>query len=79
MGRCEMTEACVFFNDRMGDYPFAADQMKRRFCLEDNLGCARHIVLEAMGREHVPKDLFPNDLQRANRVIAGLDLRAVID
>ena len=79
MGRCELTERCIFFNDKMHDYPFAAEQMKQQYCLEDNMSCARHMVLEALGRENVPSDLFPHDVQRANRVIAGVDLRTLID
>ena len=78
MPACEMLERCIFFNDRMQDYPFAADQMKQRYCLDDNTECARHVVLDALGKEHVPTDLFPHDVARANRIIAGVDLRAVI-
>jgi hypothetical protein len=75
MERCEMVERCIFFNDKMQDYPFAAEQMKKLYCLGDNLDCARHRVLDALGKEHVPGDLFPNDVARAARVIAGADDR----
>jgi len=78
MPACEMVDRCIFFNDRMHDYPFAADQMKQRYCLEDNAECARHIVLDALGREHVPTDLFPHDIARAERIVAGVDLRAIL-
>jgi len=77
MAACEMVERCIFFNDRMRDYPFAADQMKQRYCLEDNTDCARHIVLDALGREHVPTDLFPHDVERAETIVAGRDTRAM--
>ena len=79
MGRCEMADGCIFFNDKMQDYPFAADQMKQQYCLDDSVGCARHIVVDALGREHVPRDLFPHDADRARRVVAGVDLRALIE
>lgn len=75
MDRCELVEQCIFFNDKMSDYPFAAAQMKERYCLGDNLNCARHIVLEELGRDHVPSDLFPNDVARAERIVAGTDPR----
>ena len=79
MARCEMTDRCIFFNDKMRDYPFAAEQMKQRYCLEDNEECARHIVLDALGRDHVPPDLFPHDVDRADRIIAGVDSRPSLD
>ena len=73
MNSCEMIERCIFFNDKMHDYPFAAEQMKKTLCLGDNGTCARYMVLDALGKDHVPADLFPNDVARAERVIAGSD------
>jgi hypothetical protein len=69
MAECEKVPGCVFFHDRMDKLPFAAEQMKRRYCLGSNLECARHIVFDALGSEHVPSDLFPNDVRRAERII----------
>ncbi len=76
MGRCELLEGCIFFNDKMHDYPFAADQMKQQYCLEGGAECARFTVREALGKERVPGDLFPNDVERAYRIVAGTDTRA---
>lgn len=70
MNDCEMLERCIFFNDKMHDYPFAAEQMKKTLCLGDNRACARYMVLNALGKDHVPGDLFPNDVARAEWVIA---------
>jgi len=75
MARCELLEGCIFFNDRMQDYPFAADQMKQHYCLDGSAGCARYLARGALGKERVPADLFPNDVTRAERIIAGADTR----
>jgi hypothetical protein len=76
MADCEVLAGCIFFNDKMEDYPFAAEQMKQQYCRGDSGECARHKVLEALGRESVPRDLYPHDVPRAERVIAGTDRRA---
>jgi hypothetical protein len=75
MARCELLEGCIFFNDKMQDYPFAAGQMKQRYCVEGSVDCARFTVRDALGKEHVPVDLFPNDIDRAYRIVAGTDAR----
>ena len=69
MAECEKVPGCVFFHDRMEKLPFAAEQMKQRFCLGSNIECARHMVFDALGSEHVPTDLFPIDVARADRII----------
>ena len=74
MAECEKVPGCVFFHDRMENLPFAAERMKQEFCLGSNLECARHIVFDALGPEQVPNDLFPIDVARAERIIAGVEL-----
>jgi methyl-accepting chemotaxis protein len=69
MAECEMVPGCSFFHDRMERLPFAAEQMKQKYCLGSNVDCARYRVRCALGREHVPSDLFPHDLKRADRLI----------
>ncbi len=76
MPSCDMLQGCIFFNDKMQKYPFAADQMKQHYCVEGAADCARFIVREALGKEGVPGDLFPNDVARAYSIVAGTDARA---
>jgi hypothetical protein len=71
MGDCEMLKGCIFFNDKMADYPTTAEFLKKKYCMEDNSECARYIVCKALGRERVPKDLFPNSIDRARALISA--------
>ena len=74
MPDCKLTEKCLFFNNRMAAMPSMADLFKDRFCRSGGSGCARYVVCEALGRENVPPDLYPNDLE----VVAINDLFAFI-
>jgi hypothetical protein len=44
---------------------------KTSYCRDDNSKCARFRVFSALGREKVPADLYPNDLDVANQIING--------
>ena len=70
MPECEKVPGCIFFHDRMANLPFAAEQMKQRYCLASNADCARYVVFLALGGGSVPDNLFPNDLKRAEKIIA---------
>lgn len=69
MANCELLDGCAFFNDRMADQPVTADLMKSRLCKIDNAECARYKVYRALGEEKVPPNLFPNQLDKASRII----------
>jgi hypothetical protein len=71
MAECSLLPKCIFFNDKMATMPAAADMMKKKFCLKDSSTCARFMVCSALGRERVPLDLFPNNVDRAKALIAG--------
>ena len=73
MSQCVCMPKCIFFNDQMANMPNTAERMKNRYCLGDNTNCARFLVFSALGREHVPADLFPQNLERARLYIeAGI-------
>ena len=78
MAECEMLPGCPFFHDKMQDYPFAAEHMKKTFCLGDNSDCARHRIRVGLGKEAVPNDLFPNDSTRADGILADAGAAEVI-
>lgn len=71
MNECECLPRCPFFHDKMDDMPVMADMYKHKYCLGDAATCARHMVFEVLGREAVPTDLFPNDVDYANKVLAA--------
>ena len=70
MQDCKLVEKCIFFNDKMADMPSMANLFKDRFCHADGEGCARYAVFQVLGRENVPVDLYPNDMQRAESILA---------
>lgn len=69
MPNCELSETCIFFNDKMADMPAMADIYKQRYCRDDSSQCARYVVFKALGRPAVPADLYPNDADRALALI----------
>jgi hypothetical protein len=71
MADCEMIEKCIFFNDKMSDKPGTASIMKQKYCKGSNKDCARYIVCKALGRERVPSDLFPIQIDRARALVQG--------
>jgi hypothetical protein len=71
MADCELLQGCIFFNDRMAKMPATAEMMKAKYCRGDNTKCARFLVFEKLGRLAVPADLPPNDVGRAEAILAG--------
>ena len=72
MTDCELISGCIFFNDKMSEFPITAERMKRDYCKGDNSACARYRVFKAFGRENVPKNLFPNDTDRADKMLSAI-------
>lgn len=70
---CECLAECPFFHDRMKHMPSTAEVLKHQFCLGAWESCARCTVYRELGREGVPPDLFPDEMDRAREL---LDLRA---
>jgi hypothetical protein len=71
MADCECLNGCLFFNDQMKSMGSIKQMMKKRLCQGDNRTCARHMVFKALGKPHVPPDLFPNEIDRAAALIVG--------
>jgi hypothetical protein len=47
-----------------------AEMIKKRLCKGDNAGCARFLVFSALGRENVPADLYPTNMERARLLLS---------
>ncbi|MCF7886154.1 MAG: hypothetical protein K9M80_06645 [Candidatus Marinimicrobia bacterium] len=71
MSECECLEGCPFFNDKMANMPGTAEMYKKKYCKGDFDNCARHMIFEKLGKPAVPGDLFPNNQDRAKRIISA--------
>ncbi|MCX5708753.1 MAG: hypothetical protein NTY14_07305 [Candidatus Omnitrophica bacterium] len=71
MADCKLLKTCIFFSDRMVGMPKTADMVKEKYCQGDNSECARHMVFIACGREKVPSDLFPGQIEKARDILAN--------
>jgi len=72
MADCECLQGCIFFNDKMANKPATANIMKQQYCLSDNKGCARYQAFKAVGKEHVPSDLFPIQVERVAGIVSSV-------
>lgn len=69
MSDCECIEGCPFFNDKIDDMPTLASMYKNKYCKGFFDDCARHIIFEKLGKNFVPVDLFPNEQDKATKVL----------
>ncbi len=69
MQECDLIEKCPFYNDQLKGDKEQIDAMKEKYCKVNNLNCARYMIFMALGRESVPKELFPHQKDRAYEVI----------
>jgi hypothetical protein len=71
MADCELIATCPFFNDQMSQMPSMANIIKERYCRGSNTLCARHMVVRMIGREAVPADLYPSQVERADEIVGN--------
>ncbi len=69
MAQCECLEGCPFFHDKMENMPSMAETYKNKYCLGDFEECARYIVFSKKGKPAVPKNLFPNQKEKALAIV----------
>ncbi|WP_235619914.1 hypothetical protein [Megalodesulfovibrio gigas] len=69
MANCEMLLKCIFFNDKMANKPGTANLMKEKYCKGDFQECARYKVCKTLGRDKVPGDLFPSQMDRVRQLL----------
>ena len=68
MADCECLPGCPFFNDRMTGMPTMAEVMKKKYCRGNFEACARFTVRKKLGKDKVPSDLFPNQMDRVHQM-----------
>jgi hypothetical protein len=66
----EMSDGKLRTHDQMTDMPCMANLYKKRYCHGDFAQCARFRVFSVHGRESVPADMFPNNAERAEEMVA---------
>jgi hypothetical protein len=71
MAACERIQSCPFFNEFMLDMPATTEYLKTVYCRGDYARCARYMVAKALGAEKVPLTLFPDESDKAVRLIQG--------
>ncbi len=78
MAQCERLNVCPFFK-KIQCLPRMIDQLIAAYCEGDNGCCARLWVVSAELRP--PEDLFPNERDRALRIIAdaGKPLKTTLE
>ncbi|MBN2628051.1 MAG: hypothetical protein JXA95_15390 [Spirochaetales bacterium] len=63
MADCENLGGCPFFNGENDE------EMKTKYCKNNNLNCARYMVSNSCGKDKVPADLAPNEKEKAYLII----------
>lgn len=59
MANCDFVGSCTFFNDVVYGFPAIADYLKSKYCAGNHVECARYTIFKELGKEKVPKGLFP--------------------
>lgn len=70
MGQCEFIEKCPFFLGKLAEKPGQIEELKENYCESNNLNCARYMIAQSVGKEHMPADLYPDEKIVAYQVIA---------
>jgi hypothetical protein len=47
-----------------------AEVRRQEYCMSNYHSCARYMVFKALGKESVPDDLLPFQVERAQKLIA---------
>ncbi len=70
MAECECLTGCPYFEDEIMKNLDAIIKMRQdKYCKGDNSICARYMVFKVLGRENVPKDLLPFQIEKAKETI----------
>ena len=66
---CPLTDDCVLIRRTLDGHPDVAILMRARYCDRDGEACALRKIAVAIGPEHVPVGLYPNQTGRAELII----------
>ena len=79
MNKCPVLEKCRFFNDIVENMPSISESLKEQYCLGDNTECARFRIFTAIGKEHLPDDVFPHEMDKAEKLVRNFKLYGKVD
>ena len=79
MNKCLLLTECRFFNDIIENMPSISEVLKDQYCLGDNTECARHVIFTEIGKEHLPDDVFPHELDKAKKIVRHFRLYGEVD
>jgi len=74
MNKCPVLEQCRFFNNIIEDVPSISEALKEQYCLCDHSGCARFFIFREIGKEHLPDDVFPHEMEKAEKIVRNFRL-----
>lgn len=64
MDKCEFIESCNF--NKNGNN----EELKKAYCDNEPLRCARFMIYQSLGESKVPDDLMPDEKMKAYEIIA---------
>jgi hypothetical protein len=70
MAECEYIDTCPFPGGELPEKGSNVEELKDEYCRSNSLHCARLMVSMALGDQHIPEDLYPDEKQRAYQLIA---------
>ena len=79
MKKCPVLENCRFFNDIIENMPSISGSLKERYCLGNNTECARFRIFTEIGKEHLPYDVFPHEMDKAEKLVRHFRLYGEVD
>jgi hypothetical protein len=62
MAQCDLIDSCLFFNSLLKDMPCTAEYLVNKYCKGDFTACTLYKYAKAIGKDYVPKYLYPNDM-----------------
>ena len=75
MKECECLSNCPFFAGRVGIMlPTIVETLKSKYCHSDSNECARYQIFCKLGRDFVPADLLPDQMEIALLYLEKFDL-----
>jgi len=73
MNTCEFQSSCTLYNELMKRSSAILASIKEEYCDSGYSECARFIVSKFHGPSHVSRDLFPEDMQEACKILDELN------
>ncbi|MCR5698811.1 MAG: hypothetical protein K6G52_04105 [Treponemataceae bacterium] len=75
MTTCSRLEKCPFYKNKLIIEMGVGDFLKKEYCLSGNYDkCARLLVASTVGVEYVDDTLYPNNLDKAKKIISQVKM-----